>query len=102
MAKTLIHERKGASPEEVSSNLKILVLVICTNFQKLWVAIIEREPSPQFMQEQVWAEWTWVNQTTWKLEPNQVVSTKVHLCAAVGKEIELVPIGEEQVVNIIA
>jgi hypothetical protein len=70
---------------------------------EIWSDILEKDPCTQLTQKQVYARWTLANASNWKLDPDQVVSSRMLIEQWKGGEkMQLIDLKEETGISSIA
>ncbi|KAJ7689378.1 hypothetical protein B0H17DRAFT_1134965 [Mycena rosella] len=68
----------------------------------IWMCILQENPGTDITQKQIYALWCELNKAAWRLDDDQVKSVQILLEKMHGKEIELIPIHQEDGVHCIA
>ncbi|KAJ7482135.1 hypothetical protein B0H11DRAFT_2157722 [Mycena galericulata] len=61
----------------------------------VWDRILRENPDTELTQKQVYAHWARLNESVWKLDPDQVKSATMLLERLDGEKIEIIPVQKE-------
>ncbi|KAJ7678817.1 hypothetical protein B0H17DRAFT_840825, partial [Mycena rosella] len=99
------HHRPHCHYVDISLNDKITKLVEQMRDQPastIWTHVLQENPGTEATQKQIYALWSELNQEAWRLDDDQVKSAQMLLNKMHGKEIEVIPIREEDGIHCIA
>ncbi|KAJ7500342.1 hypothetical protein B0H11DRAFT_1714850 [Mycena galericulata] len=68
----------------------------------IWDRILRENPSTEITQKQVYTRWAHLNESRWKLDPDQIKSATMLLERYDGEKIEIIPIEKENGIVAIA
>lgn len=69
---------------------------------QIWARVLQDHPGTEVTQKQIYALWSALNEEAWRLDDDQVKSAQKLLEKMHGKEIEIIPIRQEDGLHCIA
>ncbi|KAJ7466399.1 hypothetical protein FB451DRAFT_1561138 [Mycena latifolia] len=101
----MLHHRAHCKYVNISIGDEIKELVKKMKDQpasKIWTQVLQDYPATKMTQKQIYRLWSELNESAWRLDDDQVKSAQKLLEKMHGKEIELIPITQEDGIHCIA
>jgi len=100
-AKLIIHTLKDLTVAEVSVCIFCIHAKYSQRHCQIWSRLLGRFPKAAFSRQQVYAEWSKINEGTWKLNDDQYISSR-RILERHADVVEVIPVRAQTGISVVA